>query len=344
MIKNHTIMGQQGPSLIHVGERLANVAEHLPDQPLVIITDENVNALYGHAFPKAPVISIGIGEQIKTLGTVETILHRLVALGCDRSCFILGIGGGIVCDITGFAASIFMRGVDFGFVSTSLLSQVDASVGGKNGVNLSAFKNMAGVFNQPRFVICDPDMLKTLPKIEIANGLAEIVKHALIADADMLAFIENNRTNVLDLDPEIIFQLVSNCVAIKARVVQLDEKESGERRKLNFGHTIGHAIEKLDPAGHGRAVSRGMAAAALFSAKKGLLASQDVNRISSLLHGLGLPTNLNYDADQIISAAGRDKKKQGDFLNFVFLNPIGSARVEKITFPELNAFIQSVFA
>lgn len=343
MIKTHKILGQQGPSLIHVGERLSNLAAHLPDQPLVIITDENVNAHYGHAFPKAPVISIGTGEQIKTLATVETILNRLVSLGCDRSGFILGIGGGIVCDITGFVASIFMRGVDFGFVSTSLLSQVDASVGGKNGVNLSAFKNMAGVFNQPRFVICDPDMLKTLPRPEIANGLAEIVKTALIADAGMLAFIENNQTKALALDPEIIFHLVSDCVAIKARVVQQDEKESGERRKLNFGHTLGHAIEKLDPAGHGRAISRGMAAAVLFSAKKAWLSPQDVGRISSLLHGLGLPTNLNYDAAQIIAAAGRDKKKQGDFLQFVFLDAIGSARVNKISFQEMNTFIQSVF-
>jgi 3-dehydroquinate synthase len=343
MIKTHTIMGQQGPSLIHVGERLSNLASHLPDQPLVIITDENVNAYYGHAFPNAPVISIGIGEPIKTLATVETILHRLVALGCDRSGFILGIGGGIVCDITGFAASIFMRGVDFGFVSTSLLSQVDASVGGKNGVNLSAYKNMAGVFNQPRFVICDPEMLQTLPKPEIANGLAEIVKHALIADPTLLAFIENNREKALDLDPEVIFHLVSDCVAIKARVVQQDEKESNERRKLNFGHTIGHAIEKLDPAGHGRAVSRGMAAATLFSEKKGWLTPQDVDRTFSLLQGLGLPTDFNYNAPQIIAAAGRDKKKLGDFLYFVFLDAIGSARVEKIGFQEMNAFIQSVF-
>ncbi|MFU8770398.1 MAG: 3-dehydroquinate synthase, partial [Desulfotignum sp.] len=238
MIKTHKILGKGGTSQIHVGERLGNLADHLPDQPLVIITDENVKSLYGHAFPKVPVITIGTGEKIKTLATVETILHRLIDLGCDRSCFILGIGGGIVCDIAGFAASIFMRGVDFGFVSTTLLSQVDASVGGKNGVNLSAFKNMAGVFSQPRFVICDPDMLKTLPQKEIANGMAEIVKHALIADAGMLAFIENNHARALNLDPEIIFQLVSDSVAIKSRVVQQDERESGERRKLNFGHTI----------------------------------------------------------------------------------------------------------
>ncbi|MCF8093347.1 MAG: 3-dehydroquinate synthase, partial [Desulfotignum sp.] len=256
MMKTFQITGQRGPSSIHVGESLANIAAHLPDQPVVIITDENIKNHYAHAFPKAPVISIGTGEKIKTLATVEILLNRLVAIGCDRSSFILGIGGGIVCDITGFVASVFLRGVDFGFVSTSLLSQVDASVGGKNGVNLSAYKNMVGVFNQPRFVICDLNMLETLPKSEISNGLAEIVKHALISDADMLTYIEKNRGKALELDPEIIFQLVSDSVAIKSRVVQLDEKESGERRKLNFGHTIGHAIEKLDPSGHGKAVSR----------------------------------------------------------------------------------------
>lgn len=344
MIKTHKILGKGGTSQIHVGERLGNLGNHLPDQPLVIITDEIVKSLYGHAFPKAPVITIGTGEQIKTLSTVETILHRLIELGCDRSCFILGIGGGIVCDIAGFAASIFMRGVDFGFVSTTLLSQVDASVGGKNGVNLSAFKNMAGVFSQPRFVICDPEMLKTLPQKEIANGMAEIVKHALIADAGMLAFIENNHARALNLDPEIIFQLVSDSVAIKSRVVQQDERESGERRKLNFGHTIGHAVEKLDPSGHGSAVSKGMAAAALFSAKKGLLPYQAVERIVSLLHTLGLPTDLNYDSARLMEAAGRDKKKQGAFLSFVFLSALGAAKVEKIHLDELNAFLQTAVA
>jgi 3-dehydroquinate synthase len=344
MIKTHHIQGKWGSSFIHVGERLANIGAYLPDKPLVIITDENIKALYAHAFPKGPVITIGTGEQIKTLATVETILTRLMDAGCDRSCFILGIGGGIVCDITGFVASIFLRGVDFGFVSTSLLSQVDASVGGKNGVNLSAYKNMVGAFNQPGFVICDLDMLKTLPKPEISNGLAEIVKHALIADAAMLTFIEKNQKQAMELDLEIIFQLVSDSVAIKSRVVQADEKESGERRKLNFGHTIGHAIEKLDPLGHGRAVSRGMAAAVLFSQKKGWLACVDVNRIFTLLHGLGLPTDLDYDADKILTAASRDKKKQGHDLFYVFLEAVGCARVEKIHIRELNAFIRSVFA
>jgi 3-dehydroquinate synthase len=344
VIQSHHIKGRQGSSVIHVGARLASLADFLPDRPLVIITDENIQTLYAHAFPEAPVICIGTGEQIKTLTTVAFILNQLMSLGCDRSAFILGIGGGIVCDITGFVASIFMRGVEFGFVSTSLLSQVDASVGGKNGVNVSAFKNMAGVFNQPRFVICDPTMLSTLPLPEISNGLAEIVKHALIADADMLAFIEKNQDKALTLDPEIIFHLVNRSVAIKARVVQADEKESGLRRMLNFGHTIGHAIEKLDPSGHGRAVSRGMVAAARFSCDRGLLRSQDTERIIRLLQGLKLPTDLNFDAEKVGAAVGLDKKKQGKSVFFVFLDAIGSARVQKIPFQELHAFIQSSFA
>lgn len=336
-------MGQQGPSVIYVGAQLADIADYLPDQPLVIITDHNLKAHYAHAFPEAPVISIGTGEKIKTLTTVAFILKQLMELGCDRSVFILGIGGGIVSDITGFVSSIFMRGVDFGFVSTSLLSQVDASVGGKNGVNVSAFKNMAGVFNQPRFVICDPAMLNTLPASEISNGLAEIVKHALIADTCMLTFIEKNHKKALALDPEIIFHLVSNCVAIKTRVVQRDEKESGARRMLNFGHTLGHAIEKLDPCGHGKAVSRGMVAAARFSCDKKQLCARDTDRIIHLLQELGLPTDLNYDAAKICTAVKQDKKKQGDSLFFVFLDAIGSARVEKIHFNEITAFIQENF-
>jgi 3-dehydroquinate synthase len=202
---------------------------------------------------------------------------------------------------------------------------------------------MAGVFNQPRFVICDPTMLATLPLAEISNGLAEIVKHALIADADMLTFIEKNQKNALTLDPETIFHLVTRSVAIKARVVQEDEKESGVRRKLNFGHTFGHAIEKLDPSGHGRAVSRGMVAAARFSCDRGMLPAQDIQRITNLLQSLNLPTDLHFDAAKICDAVVQDKKKHGDGLFFVFLEAIGLARVEKIHFKEIHAFIQSCF-
>ncbi|MCD4722926.1 MAG: 3-dehydroquinate synthase, partial [Desulfobacula sp.] len=228
-------------------------------------------------------------------------------------------------------------------VSTSLLSQVDASVGGKNGVNLDSYKNMVGVFNQPEFVICDIDLLQTLPKKEISNGLAEIVKHALISDMDLLDFIENNRQKALDLDEDTIFRLVADSVKIKSQVVQQDEKESNERKKLNFGHTIGHAIEKIEKPGHGRAVSMGMVAAAKFSQAKHLINQEDVLRITQLLNDLNLPTTLDYNAKEIIRAAEKDKKKQGSDLFYVFLEQIGKARVEKISFEEMNKFITLLF-
>ncbi len=342
-MKSFHVHGQLGSSSIHVGERLKNLENYLPDTQTVIVTDENIKQHYKDAFPDLPVITIGTGEGIKTLDTIQFILTELVAHNCDRSSFVVGIGGGIVCDITGFAASVFLRGVDFGFVSTSLLSQVDASVGGKNGVNLDSYKNMVGVFNQPAFVLCDIELLQTLPKPEISNGLAEIVKHALIKDEAMLDFIEANKEKALALDYDTIFKLVADSVKIKSQVVQADEKESGERRKLNFGHTIGHAIEKIDQAGHGRAVSMGMVAAALFSKDKGYLSSEDVKRITALLADLNLPVDLTHDAAAIIQAAGKDKKKQGDALFYVFLEKLGSARVEKISFNEMNPFISSVF-
>lgn len=337
------VNGQLGLSSIHVGESIKNLENYLPDNQVVIVTDENIKKYYQKDFPDVPVITIGTGEEIKTLDTIEFILRELVRYSCDRSSFIVGIGGGIVCDITGFAASIFLRGINFGFVSTSLLSQVDASVGGKNGVNLDSYKNMVGVFNQPEFVLCDIDLLKTLPKEEISNGLAEIVKHALIKDAAMLDFIEKNKQNALELDYGTIFRLVANSVDIKSKVVQQDEKEAGERRKLNFGHTIGHAIEKVERAGHGRAVSMGMVAAAEFSRKKGFINSNDVERIKVLLNDLNLPITLDYKTEEIINAAGKDKKKQGKDLFYVFLEQLGNARVDKISFEEMNTFISSVF-
>ncbi len=342
-MKTFYVDGQLGRSSIHVGERIQNLETYLPDGQVVIVTDENINKYYRNDFPDVPVITIGTGEGIKTLATVEYILKELIQYSCDRSSFVVGIGGGIVCDITGFAASCFLRGIDFGFVSTSLLSQVDASVGGKNGVNLDSYKNMVGVFNQPKFVLCDIDLLKTLPEQEISNGLAEIVKHGLIKDADMLDFIEANKEKALELDYDVIFKLVADSVNIKSRVVQQDEKESGERRKLNFGHTIGHAIEKIERAGHGRAVSMGMVAAALFSEQKGYITKESVQRIQKLLADLNLPTTLDYDARSVIKAAGKDKKKQGKDLFYVFLEQIGQAKVEKISFDEMNQFITSVF-
>ena len=176
-----TIKGKTKSEIL-IGESFVNTSRYLPKKNVIIITDDNLHKHYSNDFPDFPVIKIGTGEQIKTLQTIEHIISQLIDLQADRKTFLLGIGGGIVCDITGFVASIYMRGINFGFVSTSLLSQVDASVGGKNGINFNSYKNLIGNINQPKFVICDIEMLYTLPKKEIKNGIAEIIKHSIIAN------------------------------------------------------------------------------------------------------------------------------------------------------------------
>ena len=246
------------------------------------------------------------------------------------------MGGGIVCDIAGFVASTFLRGVRFGFVATTLLAQVDASVGGKNGVNFQGFKNMVGLFHQPEFVICDPELLKTLPQKEISCGLAEIVKHGAIADADLFAYLEQHAKDTLVLDRQVIEKLVLASVRIKSAMVKRDETEKGERRLLNFGHTFGHAIEKVAGISHGEAVSRGMAIAAALSVKKDLLTADEDKRLRALLNNLKLPTYFGLETKAVANAIGKDKKREGNWIHFVLLNGIGSATVAKITLAELE--------
>jgi len=255
----------------------------------------------------------------------------------DRSSFIVGIGGGVVCDIAGFVASIYLRGVRFGFVSTTLLSQVDASVGGKNGVNLGGYKNMMGVFNQPEFVICDMDLLKTLPERELLSGLAEIIKHAAIGDPKLFSYLEENYEKALKLDPQVIEKLVSDSIDIKSSIVNWDEKEKGARRKLNFGHTFGHAIEKTAGISHGEAVSVGMVIASELSKKKGYLSPEETEKIVTLLKKLKLPYRIQIDHSGVLDALKKDKKRNGSSIHFVLLRAIGEAVVERISIKELAA-------
>ncbi len=317
-------------SQILIGESIANFREYLPVNRTIIITDKAVHNLYSNHWHDLPVVLIGQGEAIKTPDTVQMIIAKLLELNADRNTFILGIGGGIVCDIAGFVASIFMRGLRFGFISTTLLSQVDASIGGKNGVNFEGYKNIIGVFNQPEFVICDPAVLRTLDRSEISNGLAEIVKHALIADAEMFDFIEQNADGLLNLENDVIHKLVVRSVEIKSAIVNRDEKETGDRRKLNFGHTFGHAIEKVAGISHGKAVSIGMVMAAGISMETGYLSSDEFQRIVNLLQKLELPVRHDLDMAAIIDAIEKDKKRADSSIHFVLLNNIGEALVEQL--------------
>ena len=334
-MKSIELLTQLARSEIVVGESIQNLKRYLPSQRVIIITDRNVFHLYQSYFPEGDIIEIGSGESVKDLNTACMIYKRLIELEADRYSFILGIGGGVVCDIAGFVGSTYLRGVKFGFVPSTLLSQVDGSVGGKNGVNLDGYKNMIGTFCQPEFVICDMMFLHTLPKEEILNGLAEIVKHALIGDARLFSYIEENYANILSLDRKAMEEVIYSSLLVKATIVSRDEKERGERRKLNFGHTLAHALERVTNISHGEAVSIGMRMALIISENRDYLDSKISKRIKKLFDRLALPNGFRYDPDQIMDAIKRDKKRQGDFINFVLLKDIGSAVVDKIHLSEI---------
>jgi 3-dehydroquinate synthase len=285
---------------------------------------------------------MGLGEKNKTLQTLEYLYEELIRLEVDRSGFIVGIGGGIVCDVTGLVASTFMRGIPFGFVSTTLLSQVDASIGGKNGVNLHGYKNMIGVFAQPVFVLCDIIMLKTLEQREFISGFAEIIKAAAIRSGKLFNYLKQNVSNALNHNETVLEHMIFESMCIKAQVVQNDEKESGERRILNFGHTFAHSIEKNLGILHGEAVSIGMVLAAKTSVKLGFLSQQEADAIEQLLIEYQLPVTLHLNKKLVYDAVLKDKKREGDYMNLVLLNGIGNPLIQKIQVGKMEEIINDL--
>lgn len=333
-----------GSSRVLAGESLDNLPAYLPDARCVLITDPEVRRLHGRRFPDFDIIEIGRGENIKTLDSLVHVYREFLRMGLDRSSFIVGIGGGIVCDIAGFAAATYMRGMEFGAVPTTLLAQADAGLGGKTGVNFQGRKNLIGVFRQPRFVLCDAEVLMTLPEQEVRCGLAEIVKHGAIRSSELFDFLERNRAALLARKPETLERVVADSLRIKSFVVEADPFERGERRELNFGHTLGHALESVLGLRHGEAVAAGMAAAGRISHRKNHLAAGDLDRLKNLLEGFGLSTNFASPAEaEILSRAVRaDKKRRGDTVDFVLLSGIGRAVVAGMSFAELEGYIHDL--
>lgn len=331
-------------SNIYIGESIQNLFQYTGNRKTFIITDENVYALYHRQFPAhMQVIITNSGDENKTLSTIEKLVECFIKMGVDRESFIVGIGGGEICDITGFIASIYMRGVRFGFVATTLLAQVDASVGGKNGVNFQRYKNMLGVFNQPEFVLCDTASLETLPVRELHAGLGEVVKTALLGDEALFDYIESNVEEILALDKDVINNVIKHCINIKSAIVEEDEQEAGERRKLNLGHTFGHAIEKNSSLLlHGEAVSIGLVIAALISNKLNLLDDESVGRIIALLVAFELPIRTDIDERLLFDAITKDKKKYNNEIYFVLNDGIGDVKVQLIGFDELLALYASI--
>ena len=302
-----------------------------------VITDANVGRHFAKAALKSltasgfePVLlTVPAGEKSKRMEMVEKCFDQLAKHRLERKSFIVALGGGVVGDLAGFVAATYLRGIPFVQVPTTLLAQVDSSVGGKTGVNLKAGKNLVGAFYQPQLVLCDLDTLKTLPKREFISGLAEVIKYGIICDAVLFAQLERNLPKLLQRDASALATVIARCCEIKADVVGQDETESGLRAILNFGHTIGHAIENSSGYGkylHGEAIAIGQTAAASLSHKILGLPTYDVERIEQLFVQAGLPVKIKLDAarrKKLFAAMKLDKKVSGGEVKFVLAEKIG---------------------
>jgi len=331
---------------IHIGSQILCDSDRLSGllslaikgKQVALFTNSLVNNLYGSAVYQAlsgysvDVFEMGDGEAHKSLDTYNQAINFLMEKRHNRTTCLIALGGGVVGDLTGFVAATYQRGVDFIQIPTTLLAQVDSSVGGKTAVNHSRGKNMIGAFHQPKKVVIDIDCLSSLPTRQYAAGLAEVVKYGIIADAKFFAFLEEHRQGLMDKDEQILAQIIMRSCEIKSEVVAADEKESGVRAVLNYGHTFAHAIENLTGYGewlHGEAVSIGMVMATDFSERSYLLPQGARLRVERLLEDLGLPIALRepLSAEKMLQAMGMDKKTTDGQLRLVVADAIGEARI-----------------
>jgi 3-dehydroquinate synthase len=325
---------------IYIGEDILDrmgliIAKNNWASRYIIITDSNVATLHGERILeilremelKVDMIAFPAGEASKNIQTSLHIVDRMMALGLDRTSALIALGGGVVGDITGFVASIYMRGIPYVQVPTTLLAQVDSSIGGKTGIDLPEGKNILGTFYQPKGVFIDLAFLKTLTPREFGIGLAEIVKYGIIDDPELFSSLEVEAEAIRNRDMKFLEKIITSSCRIKKGIVEIDEMDRGFRRILNFGHTIGHAIESESgySISHGDAISMGMAASALISERLRYLPPKDRERIISLIGVIGLPDRIptTLDPDGILSRIKRDKKKEGDTIRFVLLKKIG---------------------
>jgi 3-dehydroquinate synthase len=327
---------------VHVGDVGSLLHLLLPAQRCIFITDDNVYRIYREFFSNRETIVIQSGEAYKSIETVYDIYLELIEMGADRKTFLVGMGGGVVTDIAGFVASTYMRGLDFGFISTTLLGQIDAVIGGKNGVNIDRFKNMAGTFSQPAFIINDPSFFHTLPENEFINGSAELIKHFLIADAEGFEYFRQNFQLFEKKEPQFLADLIFRHNQLKAKIVEADETEQGIRKILNFGHTLGHAIERETQIPHGFAISQGMVLETRISQMLGFTDIRTVNEVISILEACRLPVRSELPMPSILSSIRSDKKKSGENIDFIFLESIGKAGIHSISLDSLENLLKQI--
>ncbi len=307
-----------------------------------IITDENIFKAHHSKFKGWNTIVLKPGEAYKIQATVDSVIEQLIEMGADRKSTLVGVGGGVVTDITGYIASVYMRGIRFGFIPTTILAMVDACIGGKNGIDVGVYKNMVGVIRQPSFLLYDLSLLESLPVKEWANGFAEIIKHACIKDAAMFGELEQHSISYYQNNTEALQQLIEQNALIKTKVVQDDEFEKGDRKLLNFGHTIGHAIENKYKLMHGHAVSIGMVAAAKISEEMNNFYSVDKERLMKLIQQYDLPAAFPFDRARAFETLKKDKKKEQNFMQYILLSKIGEAIVMNISMVQLEELINEL--
>lgn len=312
-----------------------------------IITNPTVNNLYGSIVKTAlekigctiDTIEIPDGEEYKNSETLSMVYDRLIESGLDRKSFIVALGGGVVGDLAGYAAATYLRGIPFIQIPTTLLAQVDSSVGGKTAIDHPRGKNLIGAFYQPKLVLIDIDTLSTLPTREFRAGMAEVIKYGIALDGQFFDFLEQNSDHITAMEPDVLASIVGKCCELKAQVVELDEKESGLRAVLNYGHTLGHAFETL--AGykemvHGEAVAIGMTLAAKISSSTGFCSDPEVQRIHAIISSFGLSTNIpSIEPKKLCAAIATDKKSNGGTINFILNRGIGNFSQNPYTPEEL---------
>lgn len=326
---------------VAVGESLRNLSCYADLGSTFVLADAQVLHLHGHSLSSLPVFALDRPESAKSLSALPDIYRWLLNHGAHRGSTLLALGGGAVCDVAGFVAATYMRGIRLGLAPSTLLAQVDAAVGGKNALNLDSYKNIVGTFHQPSFVLCDPTLLRTLPADELRSGLAEMLKCTIIGSSSAFDLMEHQADALKRGDVDALMPLIVEAVRIKANIVAADEREAGLRRVLNLGHTWGHALETITAKPHGLCVAVGLEFAARLSLQRGLLAQADYHRIHWLLEALSLPTTAQVDSTKVFAAMQMDKKRCGQAVSFVLIRRIGEVELCDIEFSELQKFIQT---
>lgn len=322
---------------VYFDASLSRLGTVVDKKKTVLITDENVFKAHQQKFRNWNVITLKPGEEYKVQPTADAIIEQLIALEADRQSVLVGIGGGVVTDITGYVASIYMRGISFGFVPTSLLAMVDASIGGKNGIDVGEYKNMVGVIRQPSFLFYDYSLLKSLPGQEWSNGFAEIIKHACILDRKLFLQLEAVNLDKLMKSKKLLASVIERNVNLKSGVVRKDEFEKGDRKLLNFGHTLGHALETQYELTHGQAVALGMVFASWLSAE--LNGFRDADRVEQVLVNYGLPTRASFDVEKVFRILKMDKKRVSKTMNYVLLDRLGKGKIQELAVKDIPSLL-----